>query len=577
VTEQPDQTPLGPSTTPPVSGTVAAIPPWARRHGDRLILAGFILVIALLRLHTYNEPIDRDAADYLLNAENILKGHLLYVDIGDQKPPAIHLTFALAILLAGYGPGAMYLLGVTAAAGTVLFLYAAVLRATNGNVAAGLWAAAFWTVVSGSLVLEANQPNTEAFQNLCLVGAVAAALPPAGWRSDAPSTRRAYARSFLWCGVLIALGSMYKQVVLAPGGLILAAHVLVPPPGVSRRRALFAHAVPAGAIVVLTWAGLFGYYAAIGHLADLKLLLFTLNKAYAGSPGGNLTVGLQPKLLMPDRLAITIDALMGLAIVGGIAMLAAAPARRSVPAYTAAAFVAYAVGVEIAIAAAGTFFMHYYQLWLPLWCAVGAIAVLPLQSASMLQPQWLWRRIGWIAPAATLAILIGTHAPNYALTPDQWSRRKYGDQFVQSKAVGLRIGGLLLPQECFYEWGNEQSLYVYSQRDVASTMVTGVLGVVGFNMNGPAGAYVKRFAQTRLMADLARRQPELFVLTDVQPGYRGAYVLTSKWFHDRYEPLLIEPVDGRFYLYERRGGALAERERAELMARRAARGRSASR
>ena len=70
----------------------------------------------------------------------------------------------------------------------------------------GLWAAAFWALISGDMYLQANQPNTEVFQNLCLVWAFALLL-------RMPGGRVALGRAAT-IAALFALASLYKHVAL---------------------------------------------------------------------------------------------------------------------------------------------------------------------------------------------------------------------------------------------------------------------------------------------------------------------------------------------------------------------------
>jgi hypothetical protein len=102
----------------------------ATRHLLRLlfilaVLISLSLVIALQRWHTYNEPLEHDLTLYAVFGHELLNGRPLYSDLWDNKPPGIFVTYAAAEKIAGYGPGAIYLLGVLGAIVTMLGLYAA--------------------------------------------------------------------------------------------------------------------------------------------------------------------------------------------------------------------------------------------------------------------------------------------------------------------------------------------------------------------------------------------------------------------------------------------------------------------
>src|SRR5207237_10441068 len=113
--------------------------------------AGLIALCALifsLRLHTYDEPLERDLTTYAVIAHEMLNGKNLYSDLWDHKPPAIHVTYAAAEWIAGYGRGSIFLMNVAAAMATLVACYFAGSSAGGGWVA-GCLAAAFWAFSSG--------------------------------------------------------------------------------------------------------------------------------------------------------------------------------------------------------------------------------------------------------------------------------------------------------------------------------------------------------------------------------------------------------------------------------------------
>src|SRR5437879_6286888 len=107
-------------------------------------LAGLCALIFFLRLHTYDEPLERDLTTYAVIAHEMLNGKNLYSDLWDHKPPAIHVTYAAAELIAGYGRNSIFLMNVAAAMATLMACYFAGSAAGGGRVggfvAAGLWA-----------------------------------------------------------------------------------------------------------------------------------------------------------------------------------------------------------------------------------------------------------------------------------------------------------------------------------------------------------------------------------------------------------------------------------------------------
>src|SRR5438874_11529227 len=77
-----------------------------------LTLSGLFALIFFLRLHTYHEPLERDLTTYAVIAHEMLDGKALYSELWDHKPPAIHVTYAAAELIAGYGPKSILLMNV---------------------------------------------------------------------------------------------------------------------------------------------------------------------------------------------------------------------------------------------------------------------------------------------------------------------------------------------------------------------------------------------------------------------------------------------------------------------------------
>lgn len=130
-------------------------------------LAGLCALVFFIRLHTYDEPLERDLTTYAVIAHEMLDGKALYSDLWDHKPPAIHVTYAAAESVVGYGRDSIFLMNVAGAIGILLAVYLAGSAAGGGQIG-GLVAAGFWALASGDLALEGNQPNTELFLNFFL-------------------------------------------------------------------------------------------------------------------------------------------------------------------------------------------------------------------------------------------------------------------------------------------------------------------------------------------------------------------------------------------------------------------------
>src|SRR5713101_6940915 len=121
-----------------------------------LFLLGLSCFIALARFHTYNEPLEHDIMATAVMANELQAGGPFYSELRDIKPPALYVAHVAGQYLFGDGLGYLYALNVSLAVITLFGVYVA--ASSNGmGPTAGLWAAVFWTLISGDLDLQANQ------------------------------------------------------------------------------------------------------------------------------------------------------------------------------------------------------------------------------------------------------------------------------------------------------------------------------------------------------------------------------------------------------------------------------------
>ena len=242
---------------------------------EALIVLGVLAaLLAVARLHTYDEPIERDLVTYMLVGHAInMPERQMYADAWDLKPPGLYLAYAAAERLVGYGEAQLYLLGVASALVTLVGVWWA--GGAMGR-ACGLWAALFWILIASAPSLEANMPNTEVFVNAFSAAALGLLLRAEG-------RGRARWLAVLGAGAAFAIGSTFKQTIVFDAALIGIAHMLFPPEGARRRDAVVDVMVMA-LLGVVVWLGFFAYFLAIGDFELFWVTNFLCPKAYSGSP-----------------------------------------------------------------------------------------------------------------------------------------------------------------------------------------------------------------------------------------------------------------------------------------------------
>lgn len=496
----------------------------------RLLCAAFLLfsvAIALVRLHTYDEPLERDITTYAVIGHEMLQGRALYSDLWDHKPPAIHATFAFAEWAVGYGDGAIYALGLGAA---LLALLGVMWAAAALGGRAALWGGAFWAVVSGDMLLQANQPNAEGFINASLILGFALLV-------QKPALLHGWARTAC-VGACFALATLYKPVAFSVVIAVLAADLLLPSPGDGDGRARPRRSAAILAIAVAAWLLLLAYFAASDRLQAFWDAVVLYNRAYQAH--GWETAGSR-QAFVPAALWFTLP-LFALAATGAVLGFRRGDGRPWL------LLGAYLMGTFVSIVLPGHRHPHYHQLWLPISSVAAAWGVEELARLSS--------RLGWMIGAAALAACLAHEIPTYALTADQWSEAKYGRIFVMARDLAPKVDAILLPAESFYEFGAETGLYYLTRRRPLS----GVFYVYPL-YDGPL---VKPLS-ARLAQDLERNAPELFILS-------GDYVTRSEDGETitPTHPVVAEVlrrydlrwvVQGRptYFLFTLRGGALAAR------------------
>ncbi len=473
-----------------------------------------IFVIAAQRWHSYSEPLERDIATYAVMGHEMNRGRHLYSDLWDNKPPGIHVTNWLMEKIVPYGPSEVYALGVLAAVLTLAGVYAA--GSLFGS-AAGLWAALFWTAFCSDALLQANQPNVEVFINVFLTAGFFFTLS-AGMRMD----------RLVGAGVCFALASFYKPQAVLPGVLLLLA-LLFFQKGKERWKERVKLSLGLLFPSVLLWSGVFLCFKWTGQWDDFYGAVVLFNRYYVGDVAANLMEGLRGEWLFP-RCTWFLAPLL---------LVIASAVFLTYRTYTKfwLLLAAFSAGIFLLIAMPAHFFNHYYQLWLPMTAVAGGWSI-------VLWNEKFKNKIGHISGAICLFLLVLYEAPNYSLNMEQLSLKKYDASFVITYRLADRIRGLLKPQETFFYLGDDTTFYFALPARPPSGMVYALPAFYG-----PLAPTL----QSRLLRDLARTQPDLLMLDNLQfPDY-------YRHFLNRYVVWKLMPDNRQFVFLIRRGSELEKR------------------
>lgn len=181
-----------------------------------VIAAGFLLAAAVTRLPSFARSVlDWDESLYFLIAEQWRAGHLPYTTIWDNKPVGIYVIFALAQTLFGDRVAAIRLAGIAVAALTAFAVYRITRLLTFASIGRRAALLAGIATIIGSLSNDGLAANTEPFMAGCTALAV--------WAAASTGLSRAPRRQALLTGLLMGAAFMVKYVAVfeAPAVLLL--------------------------------------------------------------------------------------------------------------------------------------------------------------------------------------------------------------------------------------------------------------------------------------------------------------------------------------------------------------------
>jgi Dolichyl-phosphate-mannose-protein mannosyltransferase len=382
--------------------------------------AGLLFVAALLsRVPGLVRPwFERDEAYIGVQAEALLRGQQLYVDVIDRKPPLAPVVYAAVAAVFGTDFRPVRLLLVLWIAVTAVLLVALIIE-LGGSHRASVTGGVLY--VLGTVAFMPRDGQAANFELWAVLPAVAAVFVAV---RAGPTAGRPYA--FALAGALVGIAACFKQPFLAtlvPVGLVAAR-------GPRPVRSLLAGG--SGLVVAVVVIG-----SSFG-LAGMTRWVWMENDEYA--------FGLDLRVL---GVAVLVTALFAVLHAPAVWLAAHSPPDRR--GQRVIVFVWLLVSV-LAVAAGLRFRLHYYQQALPPLCVLAGIGSDAVRQRA--------RTIAIAATAVVAAVAVGAaFIPPAAPTPQRLNRIV---QFIDAHTG---------PDDPILVWGAVPEIYWRSDRPVAGRFV----------------------------------------------------------------------------------------------------------
>jgi hypothetical protein len=463
---------------------------------NRLLLA-LACVLFVVRLPSLAQPMGADQGLYAYVGETIRAGGLPYRDAWDQKPPAIHLTYAAIRTLLPRSAA------VPAADLIVAGVVAALLWALGSSIAGGLvggWAAVVFLLLSNPAFARLGGVSVRAQCETFIAVAVTGAF-----LCLARSRSRHTERTIVAAGFLFGIAFTFKYnaaAYVAAGLFALYAWDRLTLPTVIRMAVGFL--IPVAAF--LAW------FAFGGALADLYDATIVYNVRYSGETYEGPLHALSYLLTFPVRHA-RVDALWLVGGAGCAILLVAA--RRDITRLIPVAWTAAAC-LTIAINGSRDLPQYFVQ-------AAPALALAAAWGGTFVRTRSLMMN-GVIAVVVLVAVyrvndftkLVENtrHDARYVLGHSSWAEHlsRYGDRSTRKYSaqamdeLGTFMRERTAPSDTVYIFGFSSGAYVNAGRMSASRFFWSRPVIVGFN-EGRDG-----YGVSGLLDDLRRNRPAIVAL-----------------------------------------------------------------
>ena len=486
----------------------------------RLLAAVAVAALVLVRVPSIAQPPGGDQGLYAYVGQRILAGDVPYLDAWDQKPPAIHATYAL--MWAAWPDGRVVAatdLVVSVAIAGLLFLLA---RRLTGSSGAGVTVALVYLLLANPVHTRLGGARIRAQSELFIGFWIALAMLALQRAADEaePTPRAASIHRWLTLGGGLCLGvaALYKYnaiTALLPGVVVLLVGRLAVRDSRLPLRRLAAAYGPLVIGVVVPVLVMLGVFAGAGALGDLYHATITYNLVYSGETYRSAGDVLRYLVTFPVQYS-WIDSLWWMGGLGCVILLVrsiSTPRYLLVPAWVIAACISIAVNgsrglpqvLRAGVAAAGARRGPGTGVGM---APPGPRAARGRCSSCVATGIW---RVTTIPKAIDYTIhdyrgLTGQLSREAYL--ERFGRRESGDKFsalaIEELAAYLRANST--PDDRVLVFGFSPFALTLAERQSASRFFWSRPVIVSF-LEGTPG-----YGVTGMLEDLARTRPRLVVL-----------------------------------------------------------------
>ena len=413
-----------------------------KRHHHFIIAIVAIVLISLLRAHTFHEPLDADEALYSIIAKDWTEGGKPYITLWDNKPIGTFITYRIAIWLFGYVETAPKIMAtIFIAVATLLISWSLWDQKISWFGAALLLI--IWSFMSCLVTCQANGANSEVFLIPFLVGSYLLMRMYCQTRKE----------RYFWLTYFVLTASLLIKQVTLP-------YFVIPFLLLTKRqwRNPGTLALRLGGIVLLTVVGHVSVYSMLGYSPTLLVEQLMENAIHVTKDAENSIMKfLKTALLFPFSASIRpIIPLTLLTIFGTMWACIAHPKPTNL------ILLYFLVATAVAVALPGDNFPHYYILLLPI--IVFSLGVVCTRF-----------RLGWQISVLGLCVIIQVpYVCNAYLLkhPHEISYAKFGNNnwFVRDRFIGRKLVKVVTNNRIFVD-GSHPGIFFYSRNRPATKYV----------------------------------------------------------------------------------------------------------